>query len=128
MGRCEMIAKADIPEMVLRWQAAWTALDPDRVAALYAENGTHMSAVVTERMGVPDGTLRGREQVRAYAAASAKRLKSFRADILDVVTDGSRAAVEYWRIIDGDEAHPKRVVEILEWRDGEITACRVFHF
>jgi hypothetical protein len=117
-----------IPDMVLRWQSAWTSLDPDCVAALYAEDGTHMSAVVTERMGIADGTLRGREHVRAYAAAARARLKSFRADIIDVIADEGRASVEYWRVLDGNEAARSRVVEILEWRGDKITACRVFHF
>jgi hypothetical protein len=114
--------------MVSRWQAAWTSLDADRVAGLYAEDATHMSAVVTERMGRADGTLRGRDDVRAYAAAARARLKSFRADIINVIADEGRASVEYWRVLDGDEAARGRVVEILEWRDEVITACRVFHF
>ncbi len=34
----------------------------------------------------------------------------------------------YWRILNGDEAGRTRVVEIIEWSGGRITACRVFHF
>lgn len=117
-----------LPGMVARWKAAWEGLDADGVAALYAENGVHMSAVVTERMGLADGTLKGREAMRAYAAAARDRLESFRADIIDVISDGERASVEYWRVLNGDEAARTRTVEILEWRGGEITACRVFHF
>jgi len=118
----------NIPQMVLRWRDAWTSLDPDRIAALYAAEGTHMSSVVSERMGLADGTLRGREAVRAYAAASAARLKSFHAEIVDVIAERSRASVEYWRVLNGDEARRTRVVEILEWQGDEIIACRVFHF
>ncbi|HEX7775793.1 MAG TPA: nuclear transport factor 2 family protein [Parvibaculum sp.] len=117
-----------IPPMVSRWQAAWTNLDADSVAALYADDGTHMSAVVTERMGIADGTLKGREEIRAYAAAARARLKSFRADIIDVIAEEGRASVEYWRVIDGNETASTRVVEILEWQGDKITACRVFHF
>ncbi len=121
-----------IPDMVTRWQAAWTSLDPDRVAALYAEDGQHMSSVVVERLGIADGTLRSREEVRAYAQASASRLKSFRADIMQVIADedgaNGRAAVEYWRILNGEEDKRMRVIEIVEWRDNEITSCRVYHF
>ncbi|MDR3499662.1 MAG: nuclear transport factor 2 family protein [Parvibaculum sp.] len=117
-----------IPDMVLRWQAAWTSLDADRVAALYAEDGTHMSAVVAERMGIVDGTLKGRAEIRAYAAAARARLKSFRADIISTIAEDGRASIEYWRVLDGDDTARSRVVEILEWRKDEITACRVFHF
>lgn len=114
--------------MVHRWQQAWASLDPDRVAALYAENGTHMSAVVRERMGVADGKLTGREEIHAYAKAAAGRFKSFEAAIINVIAENDRASVEYWRVLNGDTENRTRVIEILEWQGDEITACRVFHF
>lgn len=121
-----------VPDMVSRWQAAWQSLDPARIETLYSPDATHMSAVVAERMKRPNGTLRGKAEIRAYAETTAGRLKSFRAEILEIISDetegGGRAAVEYWRVVDGDEEHRTRVVEIVEWQDGLITACRVFHF
>lgn len=121
-----------IPAMVLKWQDAWTSLDPEKVAALYAEGATHMSSAVTARMDRADGTLHGPAELRAYAAAVAKVLTSFRADITNVIAEGTdeegRAAIEYWRVVNGDEAGRKRVAEILEWKQGKLTACRVFHF
>ena len=121
-----------LPLMVQKWQTAWQALDPDAVAALYAPEGTHMSGVVRERLGKEDATLRGPEEVRQYATASARALKSFRADIFNVISDGNdeagRAAIEYWRILNGDETNRMRVMEAMEWSGGKITSCRVFHF
>lgn len=121
-----------IPDMVTRWQAAWTSLDADRIAALYAEDGEHMSSVVAERMGIADGRLTSRAAIHAYAQAAAERLQSFRADIINIISDvsdhGGRASVEYWRVLNGDEATRGLVIEILEWRGNEITSCRVFHF
>ncbi|MAB13741.1 nuclear transport factor 2 family protein [Parvibaculum sp.] len=121
-----------LPAMVARWKAAWEALDPQAVAALYAPDGTHMSGVVRERLGKEDATLHGPEEVLEYATASAKALKSFRADIFNVIADGDdetgRAAVEYWRILNGDETNRMRVMETMEWGGGRITSCRVFHF
>lgn len=118
--------------MVTRWQAAWTSLDADRIAALYAEDGEHMSSVVAERMGIADGRLTSRAAIHAYAQAAAERLQSFRADIINIISDvsdhGGRASVEYWRVLNGDEATRGLVIEILEWRGNEITSCRVFHF
>jgi hypothetical protein len=87
-----------------------------------------MSAVVRERMGVADGRLTGREEIRAYAKSAAERLKSFEASIIDVIAENDRASVEYWRVLDGNTESRTRVIEILEWQGEEITACRVFHF
>lgn len=121
-----------LPAMVLKWQAAWSSLDPEKVAALYAEGATHMSAAVTARMNRADGTLHGPAELHAYAVEVAKVLRSFRADITNVIAGGTdqegRAAIEYWRVVNGDEAGRKRVAEILEWKNGKLTACRVFHF
>ncbi len=121
-----------LPDMVARWQAAWQSLDPAHIEAIYAPDATHMSSVVVERMNIADGTLRGRAEIRAYAETSAGRLRSFKAEILGSISDekdgAGRAAIEYWRILNGDEKGRKRVVEILEWKDEHITACRVFHF
>ncbi|MBI1261120.1 MAG: hypothetical protein GC184_05295 [Rhizobiales bacterium] len=117
-----------IPSMVLKWRAAWQSLDPDRIAAIYHPDATHMSAVVVERMQRADGTLRGVDEIRAYATISAQRLTSFKADVIDVLLEERRAGVEYWRVINGDEAKRTRVMEILEWRGDKISGCRVFHF
>lgn len=121
-----------LPVMVARWQNAWQSLAPEPIAALYAPDATHMSEGVISRMSRPDGTLKGRDDIRAYAEAAAAGLESFRADIIGVIVQeaahGGRAAVEYWRIVNGNDANRRRVVEIIEWRDDLITACRVFHF
>ncbi|PKQ06673.1 MAG: hypothetical protein CVT73_09705 [Alphaproteobacteria bacterium HGW-Alphaproteobacteria-12] len=122
----------ELPAIIAAWQAAWQSLDPDRVARLYAEEATHMSEVVATRMNRADGTLKGVDEIRAYASVAASQLKKFQAHILDVIAEetpaGGRASVEYWRVVNGDEAGRKRVVEIIEWRGEKITACRVFHF
>ena len=120
------------PAMILKWQNAWASLEPEKVAALYAEGASHMSSAVAAYMNRADGTLHGPAEMHAYAAAVAKALKSFRADITNVISEGTdeegRAAIEYWRVVNGDEADRKRVAEILEWKHGKLTACRVFHF
>ncbi|MBX3508126.1 MAG: nuclear transport factor 2 family protein [Parvibaculum sp.] len=122
----------NLPRMVAEWQRAWSDLDPEKVAALYAEGATHMSAAVTTYLNRPDATLHGPAEMRTYAAAVATRLTGFRADITNVIAEGTddegRAAIEYWRVVNGDEAGRKRVAEILEWKHAKLTACRVFHF
>ncbi|MDO8421821.1 MAG: nuclear transport factor 2 family protein [Parvibaculum sp.] len=120
------------PRIVTEWQSAWASLDADRIVDLYTEDAEHMSHVVTERMGISSGTLKSRAAIRLYVDTSVKRLKSFRADIISVISDGDdsngRAAVEYWRIINGNEGQRTRVIERIEWHDGKLTSCRVFHF
>jgi len=51
-----------------------------------------------------------------------------RFDLLTVTESADRAAVEYLRHSDVDGANPSHVLELIEWRDGLISAVRVFHF
>ncbi len=120
------------PKIVTQWQSAWASLDADTIIDLYTEDAEHMSHVVTERMGIASGTLKTRAKIKLYVDESTKRLSSFRADIISVVSDGNddagNAAVEYWRIINGREDQRTRVMERVEWHGGKLTSCRVFHF
>jgi hypothetical protein len=121
-----------IPDIVIRWHATWSTLDPDRIAALFCENGTHMSPYVNDYIGLSNAVLKSREAIRLYAEVVAKRVKSFDAEIISVISDyddtGGRAAVEYWRTLGGKKENRRRSVEMLEWVGDEIISCRVYHF
>ena len=122
----------EIPGIVLRWHATWSALDPDRIAGLFCENGTHMSPYVNDYIGLSGAMLKSREAIRLYAEVIADRVKSIETEIISVISDyndtGGRAAVECWRTLGGNKLNRRRSVEMLEWRGGEIISCRVFHF
>jgi hypothetical protein len=114
---------------VARWRDAWQALDPDRVAALYAADGVHESAKV--RQVFPDSAdcqLVGPDAVRRYAASAARRFSSFEIQPTRVIEDEHAAAVEYVRRVNGDPASDMRVVEVLEWSGQLLRHVRVYHF
>jgi nuclear transport factor 2 (NTF2) superfamily protein len=113
---------------VLAWQAAWESRDPEKVAALYADNATHASAVVSQIYPeIKSSVLKGRDQIREYARHGFARFTHLRFELLTVVESDSAAAVEYLRHSNIEPDKPKHVMELLEW-DGElIRACRVFH-
>ncbi len=117
-----------IPVMATRWKEAWESLDPDRIAALYAPDAKHKSSVVARLAPeAKENTLNGREEIRAYAKKVAGNISSFRADIIGVVTEGNKAAVEYWRVRNGEEAQRARVLELIEWEGDYLTDVRVYH-
>lgn len=118
-----------VSNRVQDWRAAWQGRNADRVAALYLADATHMSARVAELM--PDlqtDTLKGRNQVRAFAAESFRRLQRIEFEILSVTEEAERSAIEYLAHTDPGPPEPRRVVEILEWSGPLIQAARVFHF
>lgn len=50
------------------WIAAWNARDLDAVLAHYHDDIELISPLVIDRLGRPDGTLRGKQELRAYFA------------------------------------------------------------
>ena len=116
-------------ERVAAWRDAWQALDPPRIASLYAPDGVHESDKV--RKAYPDnidGRLHGREAIARYAERAALQFSRFEIRVLRVIEDADGAAVEYVRRVNGDPATDMRVVEILEWAGNLLRHVRVFHF
>lgn len=117
-----------ISARVLRWREAWHSGDAERVAALYAADGTHDSAKVAAAMPELGGrtALRGRDEIRSYAAQAFKRVGWLRFEFLNVVESDTLSAMEYLRT-SGIDATAHRVVEILEWDGDLLKAVRVYH-
>lgn len=117
-----------ISARVLKWRAAWQSGDAERVAALYAIDGTHDSAKVAAAMPEFDGrsALRGRDEIRAYATKAFARVGWLRFEFIHVVENETLSAMEYSRTT-GNDAMPHRVVEILEWDGDLLKAVRVYH-
>jgi ketosteroid isomerase-like protein len=111
------------------WKSAWESRDAAAVAALYAPDATHESALIAQiypELG--RFVLRGRHEIAVYARRGLARFTELRFEFLTVTESGDRAAVEYWRHSNVDGANPKRVLELIEWRGDLISAVRVFHF
>ena len=111
------------------WKSAWESRDAAAVAALYAPDATHESALIAQiypELGRL--ILRGRHEIAVYARRGLARFTELRFEILTVTETGDRAAVEYRRHSDVDSANQPHVLELIEWRGDLISAVRVFHF
>ena len=78
---------------------AWHSGDAERIAALYAADGTHDSAKVAAAMPELGGrtTLSGHDQILAYAHRAFARVGWLRFEFLNVVENANLAALEYLR-------------------------------
>jgi nuclear transport factor 2 (NTF2) superfamily protein len=114
---------------VMAWAAAWESRNPDKIAALYARDATHASAVVTQLYPEAQASvLKGRDQIREYARRGVERFTSLRFEIISVVESDTSAAVEYLRHSNHDTEKPQHVLELIEWERERIKSVRVFHF
>ncbi len=111
------------------WKAAWESRDVDRIAAMYAPDSTHESAVVARVMPEMGRTrLDGRDEIREYFRRALQRYTELRFEIISVTETGHRAAIEYLRHSNLDRQNPPRVLELVQWSGPLISAVRVFHF
>jgi nuclear transport factor 2 (NTF2) superfamily protein len=114
---------------VMAWAAAWESSNPDKVAALYARDATHASAVVRQIFPEAQASvLKGRDQIREYASRGMARFTTLRFEILSVVESDTGAAVEYLRHSNIDADQPAHVLELMEWERERIKSVRVFQF
>jgi hypothetical protein len=111
------------------WKSAWESRNPATVAALYAPDATHESALIARIYPELGRTvLRGRHEIAVYARRGLARFTELRFEIVTVTEAGDRAAVEYRRQSNVDGDKPAHVLELIEWRGDLISAVRVFHF
>ena len=79
---------AGLPPALAGWVAGWEALDPDRIAAAYAEDGA--------REDVATGQVqRGREEIRAYLSALFGAFTGLSSTFQSAFAAGDRAAAEW---------------------------------
>jgi|ERR1700722_8490400 hypothetical protein len=114
---------------VLAWAAAWESRNPEKLAALYARDATHASAVVPQLYPEANSSvLKGRDQIHEYARRGIAKFTTLRFEILSVVESDTGAAVEYLRHSNIDPDKPAHVLELIEWNGERIKSVRVFHF
>jgi ketosteroid isomerase-like protein len=114
-----------IEHIFAAWDAALGAKDLDASMALYQPDATLESPLVCHLLGVEEGIVRGRENLRAFVekvfAQEPPQRQRFRTGFL---TDGTRLTWEYPRQADAGEQMD--IVEVMEIRDGLIQRHRVY--
>jgi ketosteroid isomerase-like protein len=107
------------------WDAALGAKDLDASMALYQPDATLESPLVRHLLGIEEGIIRGRDDLRSFVAQvfakEPPQRRRFRAGFL---SDGNRVTWEYPREADGGEQMD--IVEVMEIRDGLIQHHRVY--
>ena len=112
-------------DIARRWLDAFNAHDVDRLVSLYAEDATHTSPKIRALHPQTGGQLVGRAALARWWRESNARLPGLRYEPFAMTADGARVFMEYWR--HAPDEPPMPVAEVLEVRDGKISASRVYH-
>jgi ketosteroid isomerase-like protein len=117
--------RAAIEHIFHAWDEALGARDLDASMALYHEDATLESPLVRHLLGVEEGVIHGRENLRAFVAQvfanEPPERQRFRVGFL---SDGRRLTWEYPRA--SDAGAQMDIVEVMEIRDGRIQHHRVY--
>jgi hypothetical protein len=99
------------------WIDAWNAGDLEKILAHCAEDFEMSSPLVLERLGAPDGKVRGKPALRAYWQPSLAMRPALRLELIDVLA-GVDSVTLYYRNVG------RRVVAETLWFDAAGRALR----
>lgn len=108
-----------------RWFEAFNEQDLERLLSLYHENAEHYSPKLKLRQPETNGKVSGKAALRAWWKDAFERLPNLRYQVSTLTANEDRVFMEYTRSVEGEADMP--VAEVLEIRNGQITASRVYH-
>jgi ketosteroid isomerase-like protein len=94
------------------WVSAWNAHDLERIFAHYADDFEMTSPLIAQRMGVANGTLKGKAAVRPYWEAGLAAQPPLHFDLIGVYVGVRDLAIHYTSVTRG-----VRVIERIEFDD-----------
>jgi ketosteroid isomerase-like protein len=89
------------------WVDSWNSHDLDRIMSHYADDFEMTSPFIVRLMNEPTGTIKGKENVRAYWAKALERLPDLHFDLIEVLASVTSITVYYHAVLG------KRAVEVL---------------
>ena len=102
-----MISINQAQQFAREWVEAWNSHDLDRIMSHYADDFQMTSPFIVTMMNEPTGTIKGKENVRAYWAKALERLPDLHFDLIEVLASVDSIAIYYHAVLG------KRAVEVL---------------
>lgn len=107
-----MITVAWAQEFAGDWIEAWNSHDLERILSHYRDDFEMRSPLIIERMGVPSGTLKGKDATRPYWRMGLSAMPPLHFELQDVLVGVDTIAI-YYR----SATRKRMVAEILQFDD-----------
>ncbi|HEX2280233.1 MAG TPA: nuclear transport factor 2 family protein [Thermomicrobiales bacterium] len=117
-----MVSEEDAQQVAEAWIAAWNRHDLDTILDLYANDVVSVSPLVVSRLGIPDGTVRGKEQLRDYFSRGLQPGSQLHFTLQRVLIGVDGIAIYYTR---HDGSHSVDIMTLDS--AGKIQTARVYH-
>ena len=111
--------------IAIDWFEAFNAHNLEQLLQLYHDDAEHYSPKLKLRHPETKGLIQGRAALHGWWQDAFDRLPSLRYELVSLTSNEDRVFMEYSRQVKGEE--DMMVAEVLEIRDGKITASRVYH-
>ena len=90
-----MLTKERAHQLALDWVAAWNSHDLDRIMAHYEDDVELVSPVAAQLLGVPEGKVGGKENLRSYFQKGLEAFPTLRFTLLEVLCGLSSIVLYY---------------------------------
>ncbi|AWA29553.1 nuclear transport factor 2 family protein [Flavobacterium magnum] len=108
-----------------QWFDAFNNHDLERLLSLYDDNAIHFSPKLRLRKPESDGFVKGKAALHDWWEDAFTRLPQLHYRVTSLTANGQRVFMEYVRSVPGEA--DMAVAEVLEIKNGKITASRVYH-
>jgi ketosteroid isomerase-like protein len=102
-----MISTAYATAFAQEWVSSWNSHDLDRILSHYSDDFEMTSPFIASLMNEPTGTIKGKENVRAYWAKALERIPDLKFELIEVFASVDSIAIYYHAVLG------KRAVEVL---------------
>jgi ketosteroid isomerase-like protein len=104
------------------WVDAWNSHDLDRIMSHYADELHMTSPFIVKLMHEPTGTIKGKENVRAYWAKALERIPDLHFDLIEVLSSVDSITIYYHAVLG------KRAAEVLFFDENGKVKRAVAHY
>ncbi|MBK03126.1 MAG: polyketide cyclase [Deltaproteobacteria bacterium] len=90
-----MIDNTFAQEFASDWIDSWNTHDLERILAHYTDDFEMTSPIIIERMGVPSGTLKGKQAIRDYWGLGLQRNPTLHFELVQVFVSANSILIHY---------------------------------
>jgi len=90
-----MIDEAWAKNFAKEWIEAWNAHDLERIFSHYADDFEMSSPFIVQRMKIPSGTLKGKENIRPYWQIGLEQVPPLRFELADTLVGANSITILY---------------------------------
>jgi ketosteroid isomerase-like protein len=112
-------------EIALKWFAAFNNHNLEDLLVLYHDQAEHFSPKLKIRRPETKGLITGKDALRDWWQDAFDRLPELHYEVTSLTANNDRVFMEYIRQVPDEE--DMLVAEVLEIKEGEIVASRVYH-